>query len=579
MRLHPPQRVQEYTSAGWWGDAGTWDDAFRRCVAERPEAVAMIDPANVAALTGAEPRRLTWAELDDQVDRLATVLLARGVGVEDVVAVQLPNSVDLCVTYLAIARIGAVATPLPMQFQRRELTQLCGRLGARTLITVGWFGEREYAVEAMALRRHLPELSTVLATGKDVPEGAVSLVDALAAADDRTALDAHVAGHTVDGNDCVTVCWTSGTEATPKAVPRSHFDWLAISWGSVDAPKLTADDVLLNPFPMVNMAGIAGMFLPWLLTGSTLVQHHPFDLPTFLRQIASERVTYTLAPPALLTLLLLKPEILAAADISPVRILGSGSAPLSTAMVRGWKDKHGIDVINYFGSNEGVSLVGDPEAIPDPDERAQFFPRIGAGGYTWPNRATRGTRTRIVDLTSGEEITEPGHPGELRIAGPTVFAGYLPGELGGELELSCFDEQGYFRTGDVFEIAARDDGDPRYYRYVDRSKDLVIRGGMNISPAELEQLLATHPAVAEAAVVGYPDEVMDERICAVLVPRPEADADVVLSLNAVRDFLAGEGVADYKLPERVELVPALPRNPVGKILKRDLRDSLRAASS
>jgi acyl-CoA synthetase (AMP-forming)/AMP-acid ligase II len=571
MRLHPPQRVEEYTAQGWWGDAGTWNDAFRRQVAERPDAVAVVDPANLATLTGAEPRRLSWAELGAAVDRFASVLVAHGVGVDDVVAIQLPNSVDLCVAYLAIARIGAVASPLPVQFQRRELTEACGRLDARTLVTVGWFGDREYAVEALALRRHLPELRTLLVTGPDVPEGAVDLAAALAAAD-----PAAVPTHTADGNDAVTVCWTSGTEARPKAVPRSHHDWLAISWGSVDAPKLTADDVLLNPFPMVNMAGIAGMFLPWLLTGATLVQHHPFDLPTFLGQIAAERVTYTLAPPALLTLLLLKPEILAASDISSVRILGSGSAPLSTAMVRGWKDRHGIDVINYFGSNEGLSLVGDPETIPDPGERAQFFPRIGAGGYTWPNRATRGTRTRLVDLASGAEITEPGIPGELRIAGPTVFAGYLNGGLGGELDLSPFDEQGYFRTGDVFAIATGDDGDPRYYRYVDRSKDLVIRGGMNVSPAELEGLLATHPAVAEAAVVGYPDPVLGERICAVLVPRPEVDADVMLSLNAVREFLADEGVADYKLPERVEIMAALPRNPVGKILKRNLRESLHA---
>jgi acyl-CoA synthetase len=574
MRLHPPQRVEEYTSQGWWGnastsgDAGTWDDAFRRCVDERPEKLAVVDPANLVALTGATPRRLTWSELDTEVARLAAVLAAHGVGAGDVVAVQLPNSVDICATYLAIARIGAVATPFPMQFQRRELTRLCDRLSVHTLVTVGWFGEREYAVEALALRRHLPELRTVLATGPDVPEGAIGLVGADAEAPPQE--------HSPDGNDCVTICWTSGTEAEPKAVPRCHYDWLAIAWASVDAPKLTADDVLLNPFPMVNMAGIGGMFLPWLLTGATLVQHQPFDLPTFLGQIEAERVTYTVAPPALLTLLLLKPEILAAADASSLRILGSGSAPLSTAMVRGWKDRHGVDVINYFGSNEGVSLVGDPETIPDPDERAQFFPRIGAGGYTWPNRATRGTRTRLIDLSSGAEITEPGQPGELRIAGPTVFAGYL--DPAGGLDLSCFDADGYFCTGDVFEIATRD-GDPRYYRYVDRSKDLVIRGGMNISPAELEGLLLTHPAVAEVAVVGYPDEVMGERICAVLVPRPGADGDVVLSINAVREFLAGEGVADYKLPERVELVETLPRNPVGKVLKRELRSTLQGAGS
>ena len=207
-----------------------------------------------------------------------------------------------------------------------------------------------------------------------------------------------------------------------------------MAWPTVHGAALGPEDVLLNPFPMVNMAGIGGMLLPWLLVGCRLVQHQPFDLPTFLRQVAEERVTYTVAPPALLTMLLQRDDVLAAADLSSMRVMGSGSAPLPPAMVRGWDDR-GIPIINFFGSNEGVALVSDPVAIPDPEERARFFPRPSLPGV----------EVRLVDLDTRKEIDEPGHPGELCIAGPTVFAGYVDGDT------DPFDDDGFFCTGDVFE--------------------------------------------------------------------------------------------------------------------------------
>ena len=161
-----------------------------------------------------------------------------------------------------------------------------------------------------------------------MPDGVLGLDERIAAADHRSGLAAHLADFSPDPNDCVTICWTSGTESTPKGVQRTHYDWMAMCTGTVEGPGLTADDVLLNPFPMVNMAGINGMFLPWLKVGGLLVQHHPFDLATFLRQIEQYRATYTVAPPALLTSLLHNEALLAQADISSLRMLGSGSTPL-----------------------------------------------------------------------------------------------------------------------------------------------------------------------------------------------------------------------------------------------------------
>ena len=163
----------------------------------------------------------------------------------------------------------------------------------------------------------------------------------------------------------------------------------------------------------------------------------------------------------------------------------------------------------------------------------------------------------------GEDITEPGIVGELRIDGPTVFPGYI----GGESMPSPFDERGYLKSGDLFEIAG-DEG--QYLLYVDRAKDLIIRGGMNIAPAEVEGLIAGHPAVAEVAVFGVPDEVLGERVAAVVSLKPEQSLD----LDGLGEFLREKQVAHYKFPERLEVVPALPRNPVGKVLKRDLRATM-----
>jgi acyl-CoA synthetase (AMP-forming)/AMP-acid ligase II len=388
------------------------------------------------------------------------------------------------------------------------------------------------------------------------------LDERIAAAGDLRGLDRYLASWSPDPNDCVTICWTSGTENTPKGVPRTHYDWMAMCTSTVEGPDLTADDVLLNPFPMVNMAGINGMFLPWLKVGGLLVQHHPFDLTTFLRQISQYRATYTVAPPALLTTLLHNEALLAAADISSLRLLGSGSTPLAPGLLQGWHDKYGIEILNFYGSNEGIALLGTPKDIPDPAVRALYFPRYGA--RNWSFSMARTTLARIVDPQTEQEITTAGVPGELRIKGPGVFPGYLPASGVPD----PFDADGYLKTGDILEIA----GDElQYLHYVDRSKDMVVRGGTKISAAELETFVSGHPKVADVAVVAYPDEVLGERACAVVVPRPGE----TLNLAEIVEYLRGLGIATFKLPERLELRGELPRNPLGKILKRELREELR----
>jgi acyl-CoA synthetase len=552
--LHPADRVREYRDKGYWND-DMIDALLRERVERDGDIPAIVDPLNRDTLVDGPFRSLTWPELDEQVSRLAQVLLDEGVTAGDVVGIQLPNTVEIAVAFLAIVRIGAIVAPFPVQYRAYELTHLGRVAQVKVFITAGRIGKRQAAAEIAGLRDQIPSLRSVLAFGA----GLDSLVDA---ASDLSGLAAHLASWSADPNDCVTICWTSGTESTPKGVQRTHYDWMSMSTGTVEGPELTPDDVLLNPFPMVNMAGINGMFLPWLKVGGLLVQHHPFDLATFLRQIAEHRATYTVAPPALLTALLHNEALLAQTDISSLRMLGSGSTPLAPSLLQGWHDKYGIEIINFYGSNEGIALLGTPKDIPDPSVRALFFPRYGA--RDWSITMSRTTLARIVDPDTGLEISVAGVPGELRIKGPGVFPGYLPASGVPD----PFDADGYLKTGDILEIAG---DEAQYLHYVDRSKDMVVRGGMKISAAELEGFVAGHPKVADVAIVAYPDEVLGERACAVVVPR----TGETVTLAEIVEYLRGLGIATFKLPERLEIRDELPRNPLGKILKRDLREELR----
>ncbi len=573
MGLHPAERVREYRAAGHWND-DMIDALLRERVAVHGDVPAIVDPLNRDALLDGPVRSLTWPELDEQVSRLAQVLLDEGITAGDVVGIQLPNTIEIAVAFLAIVRVGAIVAPFPVQYRAHELTHLSRVARVKLFITAGRIGRRQAAAEIAGLRKQIPSLRTVAAFGlsgaSGAPgasgafgtEGVVGLDERIVAAGDLRGLDRYHASWSPEPNDCVTICWTSGTESTPKGVQRTHYDWMAMCTSTVEGPDLTADDVLLNPFPMVNMAGINGMFLPWLKVGGLLVQHHPFDLATFLRQISQHRATYTVAPPALLTTLLHNEALLASADISSLRILGSGSTPLAPGLLQGWHDKYGIEILNFYGSNEGIALLGTPEDIPDPAVRALHFPRYGA--RSWSFSMARTTLARIVDPQTKKEITAAGVPGELRIKGPGVFPGYLPASGVPD----PFDDDGYLMTGDLLEIA----GDElQYLRYVDRSKDMIVRGGMKISAAELETFVSGHPKVADVAVVAYPDEILGERACAVVVPRPGE----AVSLTEVVEFLRGLGIATFKLPERLELRDELPRNPLGKILKRELREELR----
>lgn len=567
MILIPKQKIDDYVSKGWWNEE-TLGERFIATARRKPDTPAVADPPNRPRITGEQPQHWTWNELLLAVGRMAACLHELGLRKDDIVVVQMPNCVELHAIYLACACTGIIASPVPMQYRSHEITHIVGTTGASAAITTAKSGQHQPAKEWV---EHFASQLRVLAFGENPPDGALALVDRLAATRAWSAeeLSAHIKEIGLTAHDVLTVCWTSGTEARPKGVPRSHNEWMIVARNVVEAGQLEDGARMTIPFPFVNMAGISTSLAAWLQVGGELHHHHPFDIDVFISQLRDHPTDYTVAPPAILTMLLKNPEKLQGVELGRLKRIGSGGGPLASWLVEQFAQQFGIEIVNYFGSNEGAALTSCPLDVPDRHERAQYFPRFGVPELSWALSNAKRISTRLVDLDTGEDIQEPGRVGELRFQGPTIFSGYFNAP---ELTERAFDEQNYYRTGDLFEIA----GDRnQYYRFAGRHKDIVIRGGMNISCEEVEGLLLSYPKLKEVAVIGVPDDVLGERLCAVVVPR----GDQTITLEELVDFLRNsQQLAVFKLPEKLALLDELPRNPVGKVLKRELRQHFAATA-
>jgi acyl-CoA synthetase (AMP-forming)/AMP-acid ligase II len=544
MRLHSEALITEFTDQGHWGEQ-TVLGILDATVARLGDAIALEDPPDREELVGSAGRTLTWREFGTAVDGIAAGLHARGVGKDDVVVVQLPNVWELPALYFAIARTGAVIAPMPVQWRERELRHIVGLTEA-----VLYIGVDELKGTAL-----MPYADAALPG--TVQQLELRDVAALAA----TPAPPTIAYPTVDANDVFTLCWTSGTEAQPKGCPLSHNNWIFQGQSFRRATNLRDNCRILGPAPIVNMTGV-GIMLMWLLSGGRLMLHQPLNLPALLRQIPD--ADFTMLVPAILTMLLKLPEA-QQPDFSTVEAIATGSAPPSPWAIEEFRRRWGVEVVNVFGQNEGTILAAGAADVPDSVMRSSHFPWWGKPAAAWAS-GVDGIDVKLL-ADDGSVCTEVGDVGELAYRGPNVFPGYFKAD---ELNLEAFTAEGHVRTGDLFKIL-----DDRHIGFVDRKKDIIIRGGFNVSAAEVETVAQGHPGIADAAAVSAPDEVLGERVCLFVVPQ---DSSTPPSLEDVVTFMRGEGIAIYKLPERLEIIAEIPRNPVGKILKKDLRTRLRAVT-
>ena len=557
MILDKPETIARYRAAGWWGDERI-QDLFAQCCAAHPDAVSLVDPLNRADVTDGAVARLSWRQVADQVARLCVVLDGAGLRRDDIVCLQLPTTHEHIIAYLACFRLGLIATPVPFQYREHELIHILSHLKVAAFLTCVRIGRHGHAAMALGLRAMVPSLRAVLAFGDNVPDGAIGLDAAMAAADPSAPLPAD----TGSADDVAIILWTSGTEAHPKPVPRTHNNLLMTRRLMTEAASLQPGCNLLAPRLMNTVGGLTGGLLPWLDRGAKLVLHQPFKLDVLLRQIVEEEIEFTSCPPAVLHDMLKNDHLAAGIDFGRLRHFSSGSAALSEWVVRSFAELHGVTVLNFYGSSEGGSLAATGHDLPDPAERARYFPRYGDPRFTWSLSLAASVETRLHDPDTDAVITEAGRPGELCFRGPAIFSGYV-GEP--ELTRAAFDADGFYRTGDLFEIAGPDD---RYFRFVGRRKDIIVRGGMNISAEEIEAMLIAHPGIAEAAAVGRPDDKLGETVCAVIVP---VEGTTLALPDIVAWLRDNQKAAIYKMPQHLVVVDKMPRSPAGKILKGTLR--------
>ncbi|MTI85860.1 MAG: acyl--CoA ligase [Firmicutes bacterium] len=549
MILATPGQIEEYTAKGWWGEK-TILDFFRENARDNPQRVAVVDPYDKEELTGFSAERVTYGELERAVETVATSFLEAGIGKDDIVMVQLPNCWELAMLYPAVTRAGALISPVPLQWRKKEIHYIAKLTGAKAVITVEnfhGFNHKEMMEEIML---ELPVIKYIFTLDeiKQKTQGNIN----------KEELDSIK----VDANDIFTLCWTSGTEAEPKGCPLSHNNWINQGLLQVDTADIRPGDVQLTAGPLVNMASVGTTFIPWLILGGTFVLHHPFNPQQFIQQIMQEKVNYTLLVPAVGNMIVKHPQV-DRFDLSSVRAITMGSAPPSLFTIQEFKRRWDIEIGNVWGQNEGTGIVSGPKDVPDLSKRVDHLPQFGKKDAVWAADITGRLQTKLVDPETGKEVWEVGEVGELAYKGPNLMPGYFKRR---ELNTKAFDEDGFFYTGDLFVIKENN-----FLGFFERKKDIIIRGGFNISAQEIENVLFGHPKLADMAAVAMPDEVLGERTCVYVVPKSNEN----ITLDELTSFMKEKGMAVYKLPERLEIVETIPRNPVGKIMKSVLREDLK----
>ncbi|WP_409436181.1 acyl-CoA synthetase [Mycobacterium sp. SMC-14] len=486
---------------------------------------------NLPAITYGEST-WTYREFANRIDQLAAELAAGGMQRGDRVGYAGLNHPDFLVTLFAAARIGASFVPLNWRLTADELGYILGNAQVHTLVADA---ERATVIDPVRAQAGLRRVIAL------APTPGWEVLDELLAG--RAPLTDPVLA---EPDDIAVIMYTSGTTGHPKGAMLTHAN---LFWNNINA-LLTFDtsqnDVSLVCAPLFHIGGLNVTTLVTLQKGGRIVLMPTFDPAEALRLIADQRITTMFGVPAMFLFMSQRPEF-AETDLSSVRSFVCGGAPVPEPLIRRYAER-GIPFAQGYGLTETAPLA----LVLRTDEVGV---KIGAAG----NQVLPLSDVRLVDLEN--QPVPAGTRGEICVRGPQVMAGYWRNP---DATAAVIDAEGWFHTGDIGQ--ADDDG---YVWVLDRVKDMVISGGENVYPAEVEDVLYGHPAVAEVAVLGTPHEKWGEAVTAVVVLRPGA----TLELDELRDH-ARDKLAAFKLPIRLEFVDALPRTQSGKVVKYQLRDVL-----
>jgi acyl-CoA synthetase (AMP-forming)/AMP-acid ligase II len=488
--------------------------------------------------------RLTFTEFGTEIDAAARALVASGVEPGDRIAIWAPNIYEWAVAALATHSIGAVVIPLNTRFKGAEAGYVIGAAGARRLFTVNDFLDTDY----VDLLRGAPGAETIEETivlRGTVPDGCIAWKEFLARAGDVDPAATAQRANAVRPEDLCDILFTSGTTGAPKGAMLIHSASIRAydAWSDVVGLREGDRYLVINPF--FHSFGLKAGILASLLKGATLVPHPIFDVPSVMRRVGEERITMLPGPPAIFQTILNHPD-LDQYDLSTLRLSVTGAAPITTQMIIAMREKLGFEnVVTGYGLTEAHGIATMCRHDDDPDTIAKTS-----------GRAIPGVEVRLID-EDGKEVGV-GEPGEILVRGYNIMKGYLDNPAA---TAEAIDTDGWLHTGDI--AVADDNGN---LMITDRKKDMYIVGGFNAYPAEIERTMVGHPAVAQVAVIGVPDDRLGEVGKAFVVPATGTEVDV----DALQAWCR-ENMANYKVPRYFEVVDALPLNASGKVLKIELR--------
>nr|WP_245190165.1 AMP-binding protein [Leucobacter exalbidus] len=487
---------------------------------------------DTAAVTDEHGASITFAELLAKSERVAAGLYGAGITPGAVVSWQLPTRIDAIVLSMALARLGAVQNPIIPLYRKREVASMVEQCGSQWLITIPEFRGFDHAEMAREIRESLGDKLELLILAGDLPEGDVATLPVVPG--DRDA-----------------VRWiytTSGTTSAPKGV--CHTDGTLIAGGVSLAESLeaTAKDVGTIAFPFAHIGG-PDMLIASFASGMPLVTLEVYEPNAAVELMNRTGVTITGGSTPHYSMLLDMQRKNPDTPVVPtLRVLAGGGAPMSEQLFNDVLTEIGVPVLHAFGMTECPMIT----AARVGDTLEQLAATSGG--------PVLGAEVQI--RSEEDEVLAAGEVGRVWLRGPMRFKHYL---VEGEI-VRPFDEGGWMFTGDLGKL--RDDG---YLVLVGREKDLIIRKGESISPAEIEEVIATHPDVVDVAVIGLPDERAGERICAVVVLGENA---AEIEVSDMRDYCKESGISPAKFPQEIVFVPEMPKTPTMKIRKQHLRQSI-----
>ncbi|TXO60948.1 medium-chain fatty-acid--CoA ligase [Escherichia coli] len=526
------QRRAAYRQQGLWGDASL-ADYWQQTARAMPDKIAVVDNHGAT---------YTYSALDHAASCLANWMLAKGIESGDRIAFQLPGWCEFTVIYLACLKIGAVSVPLLPSWREAELVWVLNKCQSKMFFAPTLFKQTRPVDLILPLQNQLPQLQQIVGVDKLAPAtSSLSLSQIIA---DNIPLTTAITTH---GDELAAVLFTSGTEGLPKGVMLTHNNILASERAYCARLNLTWLDVFMMPAPLGHATGfLHGVTAPFLI-GARSVLLDIFTPDACLALLEQQRCTCMLgATPFVYDLLnLLEKQ---PADLSALRFFLCGGTTIPKKVARECQQL-GIKLLSVYGSTES-----SPHAVVNLDDPLSRF--MHTDGY-----AAAGVEIKVVN--DARKTLPPGCEGEEASRGPNVFMGYFDEP---ELTARALDEEGWYYSGDLCRM-----DEAGYIKITGRKKDIIVRGGENISSREVEDILLQHPKIHDACVVAMPDERLGERSCAYVVLKAPHHS---LSLEEVVAFFSRKRVAKYKYPEHIVVIEKLPRTASGKIQKFLLRKDI-----